>query len=249
MKKFNVSGSVLATIFSEGIEAENKEEAIQKFKDMFEGCNFVDWAKWEEDIEVTESIDYIEKLNDVLKKMGLSNKFKASNMSEVVYTHSNFTILSSNFIVLSHKGEKIGVSGNVFFVVFSNGELFLPINQSLGTNHEISFNYMDNDGINTLFEENLTKVFFANGEEVLAYVPVREKGFFVKYEDKGVPTFLGKRFNYIIKRTGIEGLYITKSSIYDLELTSSDKKIDFSASYKSEHDYIPERLTKIESII
>ena len=249
MKKFNVSGSVLATIFSEGIEAENKEEAIQKFKDMFEGCNFVDWAKWEEDIEVTESIDYIEKLNDVLKKMGLSNKFKASNMSEVVYTHSDFTILSSNFIVLSHKGEKIGVSGNVFFVVFSNGELFLPINQSLGTNHEISFNYMDNDGINTLFEENLTKVFFANGEEVLAYVPVREKGFFTKYEDKGVPTFLGKRVNYIIKKTGIERLYITSSSCYGLKLTSSDKKFDFSASYESPNDYIPESLTKIESII
>ena len=247
MKKFNVSGSVLATIFSEGIEAENKEEAIQKFKDMFEGCNFVDWAKWEEDIEVTESFDYIEKLNDVLKKMGLSNKFKASNMSEVVYAHSGFTILSSNFTVLSHKGEKIGVSGNVFFVVFSNGELFLPINQSLGTNYEISFNYMDNDDINTLFEKNLTKVFFSDGEDLLAYVPVME--IFTKYEYKGVPTLLGKRVNYIIKKTGIEGLYITKSSVYGLELTSSDKKFDFSASYKSANDYIPERLTKIESII
>ena len=249
MKKFNVSCSVLANIFSEGIEAENKTEAFQKFKEMFEGCNFVDWAEWNSDVEITESIDYSEKLNDVLKKMGLSDKYKVSNMSEVVYTHSNFTILSVNFKVLDKKGSEIATSGKVFFVVFSNGELFLPIKKSLGTNYEISFNYMNDGGVDTPSEMNLTKVFFTNGEDVLAYVPTSTNGFFTMYEEQGVPTSLGKRVDYIIKKTGIEGLYVTNSSDYDLELTSSDKKIDFSASYNTKSSFIPERLTKIEAII
>ena len=246
MKKFNVSCSVLANIFSEGIEAENKTEAFQKFKEMFEGCNFVDWAEWNSDVEITESIDYSEKLNDVLKKMGLSDKYKVSNMSEVVYTHSNFTILSVNFKVLDKKGSEIDTSGKVFFVVFSNGELFLPIKKSLGTNYEISFNYMNDGGVDTPSEMNLTKVFFTNGEETLAYTHSYK---FLTFKHHGEPTLLGQRVDYIVKNVGIEELYVTNSDDYDLELTSSDKKIDFSASYNTKSSFIPERLTKIEAII
>lgn len=246
MKKFNVSCSVLANIFSEGIEAENKTEAFQKFKEMFEGCNFVDWAEWNSDVEITESIDYSEKLNDVLKKMGLSDEYKVSNMSEVVYTHSDFTILSVNFKVLDKKGSEIATSGKVFFVVFCNGELFLPIKKSLGTNYEISFNYMNNDGVDTPSEMNLTKVFFTNGEETLAYTHSYK---FLTFQYNGEPTLLGQRVDYITKKVGIEGLYVTNSDDYDLELTSSDKKIDFSASYNTKSSFIPERLTKIEAII
>ena len=151
--------------------------------------------------------------------------------------------------MLNHNGEQIATSGDVFFIVFDNGELFLPIKQSFfGNGYDISFNYMS-ENKEVPFEKNLTKVFFSDGEDVLAYVPTSTNGFFTMYEEQGVPTSLGKRVDYIIKKTGIEGLYVTNSSDYDLELTSSDRKIDLSASYKSENDYIPEMLTKIEAII
>ena len=249
-KKFNVQGTVLANIVANGIEAESKEEAIEKFKNIFEQSNLVDWTDWHNDIEVREAVDYAEKVNNVLKKMGLDNQYKVLNVPEIVYDYGDFLLLSVNFNVLNN-GRKIAISGDVFFIVFDNGELFLPIKQSPfvdGYVYQISFNYMS-ECKNVPFEKNLTKVLFSDGEDVLAYVPTSAIGFFTMYEEQGVPTSLGKRVNYIIKKTGIEGLYVTNSGDYDLELTSSDKKIDFSASYESETDYIPLRLTKIESII
>lgn len=246
-KKFNVEGTVLTNIFANGIEAENQEEAIKKFKEKLESCDFVDWTDWH-DIEVSEVFDYSERVNKVLKKMGLDNQYKVLNMPEIVYDYGDFSLLSVQFKVLINE-IPIATSGKVFFIVFDNGELFLPIKQSFfGNGYDISFNYMS-ESKDVPFEKNLTKAFFTDGEDVLAYVPTSTNGFFTMYEEQGVPTSLGKRVNYIIKKTGIEGLYVTNSSDYDLELTSSDKKIDLSASYKSENDYIPERLTKIESII
>ena len=61
MKKFNVSGVVLANVFANGIEANTKEEAIEKYKNMFESKDFVDWADWH-DIDADEAIDYSEKV-------------------------------------------------------------------------------------------------------------------------------------------------------------------------------------------
>lgn len=247
-KKFNLEGTVLTNIFANGIEAENQEEAIKKFKEKLESCDFVDWTDWH-DIEVSEAVDYSERVNKVLKKMGLDNQYKVLNMPEIVYDYGDFALLSVHFKVLNHNGKQIATSGDVFFIVFDNGELFLPIKQSFfGNGYDISFNYMSKNK-EVPFEKNLTKVFFSDGEDVLAYVPTSTNGFFTMYEEQGVPTSLGKRVDYIIKKTGIEGLYVTNSSDYDLELTSSDRKIDLSASYKSENDYIPERLTKIEAII
>lgn len=248
MKKFNVQGTVLANIVANGIEAENKEKAIEKFKNMFEQNNLVDWTDWHNDIEVRETVDYTDRVNKVLKKMGLDNQYKVSNMPEIVYDYGDFSLLSVHFKVLVNE-IPMATSGNVFFIVFDNGELFLPIKQSFfGNGYDISFNYMSENN-DVPFINNLTKVFFTDGEDVLAYVPKIKNGFFTMYEEQGVPTSLGKRVSYIIKKTGIEGLYVTNSSDYDLELTSSDKKIDLSASYKSENDDVPERLTKIESII
>ena len=251
-KKFNVQGTVLANIVANGIEAENKEEAIEKFKNMFERSDLVDWTDWHNDVEAREAVDYAEKVNNVLKKMGLDKQYKVLNMPEIVYDYNYFLLLSVPFKVL-YNGRQIGTSGEVFFIVFDNGELFLPIKQSPfvdGYGYQISFNYMS-ECKNVKFEKNLTKVLFSDGEDVLAFVPVpsSKNGYFTTYEEKGVATSLGKRVNYIIKKTGIEGLCVANSDDYDLELTSSDKKIDFSASYKSENDYIPERLTKIEAII
>lgn len=247
-KKFNVQGTVLANIIANGIEANTPEEAVKIFKDKFESLGIVDWTDWHKDIEASEVIDYSERVNKVLKKMGLDNEYKVMNMPEIVYDYGDFALLSVHFKVLNN-GAQIAISGEVFFIVFDNGELFLPIKQSFfGDGYDISFNYMS-ESKDVPFEKNLTKVLFSDGEDVLAYVPTSTIGFFTMYEDQGVPTSLGKRVHYIIKKTGVEGLYITKSDDYELNLTSSDKKIDFSASYKSENDYIPERLTKIESII
>jgi hypothetical protein len=248
-KKFNVQGTVLANIVANGIEAENKEEAIEKFKNIFEQSDLVDWTDWYNDIEVREAVDYADMVNKILKKMGLDYKYKVLNIPEIVYDYGDFSLFSVNFKVLSD-GRQIAISGEVFFIVFDTGELFLPINQSFFADgyYSISFNYMS-ESKNVPFKENLTKVFFTDGEDVLAYVPTASNGFFTMYEQKGVPTSLGKRVNYIIKKIGIEVMYVTNSSDYDLELKSLDKKIDFRASYKSENDYIPERLTKIESII
>lgn len=246
-KKFNVEGTVLTNIFARGIEAESQEDAIKKFKEKLESCDFVDWTDWH-DIEVSEVVDYSERVNKVLKKMGLDSQYKVLDIPEIVYDYDSFSLFSVNFKVLNQKGEQIATSGDVFFIVFPNGGgLFLPIKQSCFGN-DISFNYMK-ESKDVPFEKNLTKVLFTDGEDVLAYVPTKSNGFFTMYVQKGVSTSLGKRFDYIVKKTGMEGLYVTKSSDYDLELTSSDRKIDLSASYKSENDYIPERLTKIEAII
>lgn len=250
-KKFNVQGTVLANIVANGIEAESKEEAIKIFKEKFENLGIVDWTDWNKDIEASDVIDYSERINKVLKKMGLDNQYKVLNMPEIVYDYGDFSLFSVDFNVLANNVFPFSTSRKVFFIVFDNGELFLPITQSSFVDryvYEISFNYMS-ECKNVPFEKNLTKVFFTDGEDVLAYVPTSTIGFFTMYEDQGVPTSLGKRVHYIIKKTGVEGLYITKSDDYELNLTSSDKKIDFDASYKSENDYIPERLTKIESII
>lgn len=255
-KYFNVQGTVLANIVKNGIQAESKEEAIEQFKNMFERSDLVDWTDWRNDIEAIEAFDYTDRINKVLKKMGLDTQYKALNMPELVYDYGDFALFSVYFNVLV-KEKPIATSGKVFFIVFENGELFLPIKQSsykfinisnFGGGYDISFNYMS-ENKEVPFVRNLTKVFFTDGEDVLAYVPKSTNGFFTMYEEQGVPTSLGKRVNFIINKTGIEGLYVANSSVYDLELTSSDKNIDFSASYKSENDYIPERLTKIESII
>ena len=83
-KKFNLEGTVLTNIFANGIEAENQEEAIKKFKEKLESCDFVDWTDWH-DIEVSEAVDYSDRVNKVLKKMGLDNQYKVLNMPEIVY--------------------------------------------------------------------------------------------------------------------------------------------------------------------
>jgi len=53
-KKFNVQGTVLANIVANGIEANSKEEAIEKFTLMVESNRLVDWVDWH-DIEASET--------------------------------------------------------------------------------------------------------------------------------------------------------------------------------------------------
>ena len=82
-KQFNVQGTVLANIFVNGIEANTPEEAVKIFKDKFESLGIVDWTDWHKDIEVSEVIDYTEKVNKKKKKMGLNlNNHKSSNLQE-----------------------------------------------------------------------------------------------------------------------------------------------------------------------
>ena len=237
MKKFNVSGVVLANVFANGIEANTKEEAIEKYKNMFESKDFVDWADWH-DIDADEAIDYSEKVIDVLKRMELDGTYKVSGVPEIVFDCGDFLLFSVNF-----ESSLYPTIRNVYFIVMNGtNEVFLPVVQ--GYNSIISFNYMCG---NKPFKDNLNKVFFSNGKDVLLYVPELDE--FAPIVKNGTRTVLGNRINYIIEKANVNELNIVRSSVLSIVLTSNNKKIVLTAEYDSEVDEVPSRLTKIESII
>jgi len=232
-RKFNVEGTVLANIFVNGIEANRPEEAIKIFEEKFENLGIVGWTDWRKDIEVSEVIDYSEKVNDVLKRMGLDGTYKVSGVPEIVFEYDEFTIFSARFECLL----------NVYFIVFKGtNEVFLPVLQR--DNSFISFSYMCGD---KPFKDNLNKVFFSNGKDVLLYVPELDE--FELLEQNGTKTVFGNRINYIIEKSNVNELNIVSSDVLSIVLTSNNKKIILNAEYESEVDTIPYRLNKIESII
>ena len=237
MKKFNVSGVVLANVFANGIEANTKEEAIEKYKNMFESKDFVDWADWH-DIDAEEAIDYAEKVSDVLKRMEIDCTYKVSGVPEIVFDCGDFLLFSVNF-----ESSIYPTIRNVYFIVMDGtNEVFLPVVQ--GYNSIISFNYMCGD---KPFKDNLNKVFFSNGKDILLYVPALDE--FAPLEKKGTKTVLGNRINYILKKANVNQLSIVSSNELSIVMTSNNKKIVLNAEYDSEFDEIPYRLTKFESII
>lgn len=233
MKKFNVSGVVLANIFANGIEANSKEEAINKMKEMLENNRFVDWTDWH-DIDVSEVIDYSEKVREVLKIMGHSD-YKVIGVPEIVFEYDGFGL----FTVMVDCGNS---SGKVFFIELDNGEIYLPVVQRCTS--MISLNYMCND---KPFEENLNKVFFSNGKKIVFFVPKVKA--FASFEDDGIKSLFGQRIQFIIEKTGLDEWTVNTSDVFSLELTSADKNIDLDAEYENPLDIVPCRLTKIESII
>lgn len=234
-KKFNVAGTVLANIFVNGIEANTPEEAIKKLKEKLESCDFVDWTDWH-DIDVSEVIDYTEKVNDVMRKMGILNSHKVVSIPEVVFEYEDFYLFSVNI-------EYCFVNSVLYFIVMKNdNEVYLPICKN--DTQLLYFNYMPND---KPFEDNLDKVFFSNGTKVIWSKPKSKE--FITIEDDGVKTIIGSRLQFIMEKTGITELNINFSDAFSLSLTSEDKKCDLDAEYPTPIDYIPCRLTKIESII
>ena len=236
-KQFNVQGTVLANIFVNGIEANTPEEAVKIFKDKFESLGIVDWTDWHKDIEVSEVIDYTEKVNNVMRKMGLNlNHHKVVSIPEIVFEYADFYLFSVNI-------EYCLGNGVLYFIVMKNdNEVYLPICKN--DTPLLSFNYMFND---KPFEDNLDKVFFSNGTMVIWSNPKSKE--FITIEDDGVKTIIGSRLQFIREKTGITELNINSSDVFSLSLTSEDKKCDLDAEYSSPIDYIPCRLTKIESII
>ena len=235
-KQFNVEGTVLANIFVNGIEANTPEEAVKIFKDKFESLDIVDWTDWH-DIDVSEVIDYTEKVNDVMRKMGLNlNHHKVVSIPEIVSEYADFYLFSVNI-------EYYFGNGVLYFIVMKNdNEVYLPICKN--DTPLLSFDYMCND---KPFEDNLSKVFFSNGTMVIWSKPNSKE--FITIEDDGVKSIIGSRLQFIREKTGITELNINSSDVFSLSLTSEDKNCDLDAEYSTPIDYIPCRLTKIESII
>lgn len=236
-KKFNVQGTVLANIVANGIEANTPEEAVKIFKDKFESLGIADWTDWHKDIEVSEVIDYTEKVNNVMRKMGLNlNHHKVVSIPEIVFEYADFYLFSVNI-------EYCLGNGVLYFIVMKNdNEVYLPVIQRCTS--MLSLDYMCNDKPS---EENLNKVFFSNGKTVIWSKPNSKE--FITIEDDGIKTIIGSRLQFIMEKTGITELNINSSDVFSLSLTSEDKNCDLDAEYSTPIDYIPCRLTKIESII
>lgn len=236
-KKFNVQGTVIANIVANEIEANTPEDAINIFKGKFESLGIVEWTVGYKNIEVSEAIDYTEKVKDVMRKMGLNlNHQKVVSVPEIVLEYADFYIFSV-------KVEYCLGNGVLYFIVMkNNNEVYLPICKD--DTPSLSFDYMCND---KPFEDNLYKVYFSNGTKVIWSKPSSKE--FITIEDNGVKTLIGRRLQFIREKTGIAELHINSSDGFSLSLTSKDKKCDLVVDYRAPFDYIPCRLAKIESII
>lgn len=236
-KKFNVQGTVLANIVANGIEANTPEEAIKIFKDKFESLGIADWTDWDKNIKVFETFDYSEAVNHVMRKIGLNlNHHKVVSIPEIVFEYFDFYIFSVKLECW------LGARVLYFIVMKNNNEVYLPVCKNQTS--LLSLDYMRND---KPFEDNLDKVFFSNGRTTIWLNPKSKD--FITIEDDGIKTIIGRRLQYIMGKTGITELHINSSDVFSLSLTSEDKICDLDAEYSSPIDYIPYRLTKIESII
>ena len=230
-KKFEVSGVYSMHIIGT-IDAENEQEAINKFNDKLQENGNVDWFECQ-NITAEECLpNYAEKLNNVLEKLGCSCSVEEKPTLLFDCDDNNFL----NYKLLEGKSKR----NNSILMMVVNDEVFVALDHykvySLKGGEKI--------GANTIFQH-----IWVNAEN--RCYEADKNGDLNCVADSNGLTAYGKRVEHIKSYFKGYTLIVTHNSPYELDfvVAEDDSNHHYEANYDDGRDIEPQHLVKVQSII
>lgn len=239
-KKFNVQGTVLANIAANGIEAENKEEAIEKFTLMVESNSLFDWVDWH-NIEASENIDYTSQVNAALYNSGYGVKVVEMPKQVVEGTPEITNMIGK----VEFWRCKLNNGKNI--VVFIRGEkVFLPCNP---LNYFLVFDSDCCDANKIKSPNDVFCYYWLSNNDV--YTIAKDGTFMCIYNTNGnkYSSIFGQRLSNVRKHIE-DDVYVIRSSAYELNLGSvSETNVSYDAYFKESLDDVPQNIVMTKCIL
>lgn len=240
MKKFNVEGTVLANIFVNAIEANTPEEAIKKLKEKLENCDFVDWTDWH-DIEVSEIMDYTNKVNEALHNSGYGVKV-VEMPKQVVEGVPEITDMLGNVEFWRCKLN----NGKELVVFIRCGKVYLPCNP---LNYFLVYDSECCEATKIKNPNDVFRYYWLSNNDV--YTITKEGVFMCLYNSEGkYSPIIGQRLSNVRKHIEDDDVYVISSKAYSLKLGSvSGDNVVYEAYFKEFIDAVPQNIVMTKCIL
>ena len=239
-KQFNVEGTVLANIFVNGIEANTPEEAVKIFKDKFESLGIVDWTDWNKDIEVSEVIDYTEKVNNALYNSGYG--VKVVEMPKLV--NKGKTDITDMIGEIEFWRCKLNNDKTIVVLVHGD-KVYLPCNP---LNYFLVFDSDCCEATKIKHPNDIFRYYWLDKND--AYTISKDGCFMCIYNSEGkYNPIIGQRLAYV--RAAVDDdVYVINSTAYELNLgVVDDENAAYDAFFEGSNDTIPLSITLTKRIL